>query len=1244
MDELSPEFLAAKARADAEFMAAKAKADKAFLLERASQDWYANQADIAASKFPKLVRGMDAEPKKPVPDLVSKLAAEAVKARGGTPIDILLQPSFKIPVRKKAAYQPPPMAVGLPEEAHPDQPAVDPTDVVEPLSRLKGVSKGVGEALAQPLQSARKGHGEAKYQAERAILTESGPSRFLADIGNIVMGVPKMAAALIEPLPKGTSQEDYGKELGKGVVEGALGGTLFTFSDPVTAFKASPLSTASTLLPVGKAFAEGAKAAGAAKYLAPVEKLAQKAHEAVPVGVRRVLGDQRAQETAFETGVAEELASAGKTTRAMEHAANVGAPRSPVPMAEGQPLEMVVEGRKDGGKHIVPVSRDWQREVAIPDLGSSELSAVVPLGDAGAGRLPQAAVVVTPARALELADELIAKAGASPTTRDVVARNILDFHKKNPQAPLPEVLAEPGVTVRPTTLAGQKERASYAALAEEDAVKRAGQTAAQRMAQELSPDIGGPVVFSRTADESKLRAGILDEARDVYDTGVVPLLTSKADKENLRLAMTRLAGEPAIDQKRLGKVLDEIDRMEPLAGTPAHATAGIAKSLATPATPPAGLLDKVSSWVKQSLTSQNPASAVNNFVSNFALQTARVGDPVSVTTRLVTAASDLAQWKLGKLDPAKAKAFEFWSRTGLLDSTLLGNDVAALSESGAVGNLFRLNWPVGKYKGFGVGGTLEAAYKFGDNLFKADEAVSSLNKYQRYSDMLKPGQTLDLAVSGNVVGRILGGSDVAELLAGGKVIRRVPKDEVLFRAAAKQAQDLFFDYGEVPEFAQWVRKAGPLSVASPFSTWFLKAIDIPGVKKGLGWRMLETPREIVGTTSATIHAEEAGRHLVTAAQRAATLNGLRNIMRDETRQDVREAVSFAPTQAKLAIVRTLADPSYLGIEKLGNWNFLGPTELLARVAIQGVGQVGQRMDALFSDPTIRKSEEAKVLREMQYLGDPKEYDRKLRELALSARTPDEVALVQHMAAAKDSAKKLTPQARAEMTRAAEFNRRLNTTGYATMDDALNLIQLGGTPVSAALDEFRKASEMGKTLQAGRVLSNVLGPMLLGGFGKNVVNVAARAAWQNVDKAPLWTKALADYKLNEDDALDQDDFLRVAIRKFTGMGWEKMAATKVTGNQIKDFAGKARAEWKSALGVTKADFADLERQIAKQVKFKNPESVRQLESQRDHLQRVLDIVDDEMGMFDENLRGLLDAVSTQKLPRTPPRQPTLPRYQ
>ncbi|CAB4162006.1 hypothetical protein UFOVP777_16 [uncultured Caudovirales phage] len=903
----------------------------------------------------------------------------------------------------------------------------------------------------------------------------------------------------------------------------------------------------------------------------------------------------------------------------------------------------------EAAKAKVQAALDEQQKVnALPytpeesheGVPAVHLRHVVDLGPkktADVGTVP--AMVMTEERATQLAQELVGKSDANPESVRIAKDYLLDYYAKHPNAPQPLAsstgpygIPKDFVTDIP---AGPADVAKYQAkLAEAEKGKAADRVAADISQRNIAKD-----------------AYAVDQAKALYadfvKNGAPAILPgTREDLNILNTAIASLVGSPGVDTGKAAQLIQHVNALKEHMGQ--HVSPGVFRVLNPAEKVAHPVMDKVMSWVKQSLTSQNPSSAINNFVANYALQTARVGDPFTVGARLLDAANDLRKRRAGTLDPAKAKAFDFWERTGLLDSTALGHDVEAVAGT-KLGNLNPIRNPL-----------LDKAYKMGDNIFKADEAVSSLNKYQSYVDSLGAGKTLDLEISPNVVARFTGGAAEAELLAGGRTLRKVPAQEALYRAAAQQAQNLFMDYSVVPEAAQWVRNAGPLSVASPFSTYFLKAVDIPGLKKGLGYRIMEGPRPIVGTTDMGIAVQEAKRSLVTSAQRAATINGMRNALRDETDPALREAVSYAPTQVKLALVRQMANPKYMSVEKLGNWNYLGATELLARVAVQGYGATKQMLDRTFKDKDTLQVEDMQhvyqdregkpstqdiprkyaekyfaedpdlqnLMFEARYAADPKEVEADIKE---HLRVKDAAGLSKATALmkAKQAVDAMSPSEKAELRRGGEFMRRLNTTGYASMDDALNLIQLGGTPLTQALDKLSEAAAMGKTLDTAGLVMNTFAPLLLGGFTKNVVQVGAAAAWRNgvEDARPFSGEHLTGDKTL--DALTRDDLLRFGIRKFTGVGWEALAADKIKGDDLRSFFGKAKQEWLGTLKARDQDIEDLRRRITSQKTLGNQQAVQDLQAELATRKHDAYVVDQEMRLFDDNLKLAMKAVAPTK---------------
>ena len=1167
-------------------------------------------------------------------------------------------------------------------------PSVQDVNLIE---RIRGGLEGIGEALSRPEETLRAGHAEAKFTTEMANETQSAPSRLVDSLGNIATSVPKMVGALVEPLPVGSSEFRYGKNIGQAFTEGATGGTAYVYTHPVESFKADPVGTLAELTPAGMALGgiakglthlkaserlagvlpEAVRAVGRVDVGRPLEALA----EAVPTRVRQVLRDFREQDTPYESGAAEELSRAGQTQFASE-ATLAGKDITAPEVASGPALRLQAQQATTMG---VPEGQSRKDVLAPMDPSGTahrfrdpEMAEVL---DTWISENP--AKVMTPERALAVADELIARTGTEAKSRDIVAKYILDHYTKNPQAPAPVAYTGMGTQKVSKLEPGPSDVQAYQRAHEQDL--RAEST--RKVAAEMAPEVPGAKHMSEGTTWGDAPELLESAARVAYEefkkTGVKPpMLANPHDAKQLALAVLRIASAERKPEKALA-LAHHLESMVPHQGV--VVSAGIAKQLALDTnTKVKGFLDKVADWTKQSLTSQGSVGAVNNFMSNFGHYTVNVGNPLTVVKRLATAVEELGQLERGTLPPQKARAYKYWVHSGLLDSTMLGHDVAAVGSSwfGTAGDTART------LLSFGFKKILDKGYKMGDNIFKAADASFHLDAYGDKLAKLEPGRRLELEMSPNVTAIFTSGSDKATLMAGGKKLREIPAEEALFRAAAVPAQHKFQDYSVGPEAIHMSRNASHgLSVVNAFSTYPIKTVDIPLVKKGLLYRMMEPPAPIKFTDSPAIIRDKIMDDMSSSIQRSLFINGMREVLKDETNAEARAAVAYSPSQPKAVLVRALADPNYLSVQKLGNWNFLNASELFSRVVTQAVGYgMGKWEDAtttpeertaasrkLVSEykalPALQRRadgsvvegsfaaanermegaveeygpskvaidpEVAAVLQEMQFVADPEAYIKKMAELRQSV-DPAADRTLKSMQDARASVAKMNREQRAELRRAHEFNTKMQTTGFATVDDALNLIQVSGTSITKALEEFREGSKIGQVIPFDRMVGNTILPLVMGGFGKNVVQSVATASW-NAGRTDPATRFFKDVKLDDDNDWTEESYLRYVVRKFTGVGWSKMALDRVTGSGVRSFFDKAEAEWLSGLGADDVSLKKLKADQRYQESLGNKDAADKLYAERTQKKMAARVVREEMRLYKDNLKDVLKTVSVGSLPR------------
>lgn len=117
-------------------------------------------------------------------------------------------------------------------------------------------------------------------------------------------------------------------------------------------------------------------------------------------------------------------------------------------------------------------------------------------------------------------------------------------------------------------------------------------------------------------------------------------------------------------------------------------------------------------------------------------------------------------------------------------------------------------------------------------------------------------------------------------------------DDAIAKGASKFATDFIFDYDRVPGLIQWQRRAPLVGAASPFSTFAYKALEIPGVKRGLPSAIMNATDGVVSNSS-KVNGALAGKAMGQWVKQNYIAAGARATAQDEDRKRM---MSFDPSR------------------------------------------------------------------------------------------------------------------------------------------------------------------------------------------------------------------------------------------------------------------------------------------------------------------------------------------------------------
>ncbi|MFH1833736.1 MAG: hypothetical protein ABH877_01820, partial [bacterium] len=580
---------------------------------------------------------------------------------------------------------------------------------------------------------------------------------------------------------------------------------------------------------------------------------------------------------------------------------------------------------------------------------------------------------------------------------------------------------------------------------------------------------------------------------------------------------------------------------------------------------------RVLSWMKANLTIMNPKTHVNNFVSNMGVQSLRRGKtPVGVTTDLFESGMTARKFFTGAaLDPTTEHFMRRFERDGLFQRTLVQGEI------GSLGGL-----PLDAQVRAAMGKT----YQWGDNIFKLDEALRYARGRADDMKVLRVGEHMDLDVGPSRTVRIIKQGDgyIAEnLMAGGRPTARsriVMDDrrmlDLLAKAGETSAERLFFDYSNVPNFIKALRASRAGGLVSPFLSWFWKAIDIPGLKKGLGYRII-SGTELPRTNSKALNARYAKDYAAVGVRRMAALNGMRAELLAMPDYAAREMFKSLPQDAAYTMIDFTTNPEYVGTQ---DWRFASPFEptmTLGRVML-GLGSAATGPDIEDLYPTDDKG-----------------------RVDFGLETVDPALRDDIRAARKLFVKNASGQ-------------------LWSMHDALSLAGVAGAPIIETIVEIKEANQRGRPYGVAGIMRSG-GRMLLGGLYAGAFDAVTGAV------SPESTASTRQYAVGFDtDATEP--LAEWMIRRTIGVGWRR---AHVRGQMVKYLQQQEQALQKSIMGSTTKALENLykERQNATNptVAAEIDTRILTMEETRD---RLAEIVRHEFGTARDNYDAVVEKLGRQ----------------
>jgi hypothetical protein len=518
-----------------------------------------------------------------------------------------------------------------------------------------------------------------------------------------------------------------------------------------------------------------------------------------------------------------------------------------------------------------------------------------------------------------------------------------------------------------------------------------------------------------------------------------------------------------------------------------------------------GWMHKANRWVKANLTARNIGTHLNNFSANILYQTMRLANPLTLVN-MARSGLKWSAWRHGfskamKLTDDDIRSFEALERTTKLDTTRVDAELGAVKRSGMGSEAYK-NLPH-KMQGAinlprrvvnAINRAMDRTYKWGDNIFKLEEYTRNWKRLGKQTKLLDDGQFFDVRTGAHARTRYTrrGGKYFEEgakrPLSGSRL------DDIRAKAAIQPALDIFFDYPDVPNLVTLIRGMPILSVASPFFVWQYKAMDIPGVKKGLLARLFEAGPSVV-TDSPAINAQmgaEALRNLFRVQSMLGTAHAL-STDPDLPPDMAKLMFSYRSNSLALEDMATKTNPMFVGRRTFEAINSFEPSMLGLTLFYTGEvnwGILGEGLDfddlyPMDGDPKMRKN--------------------------LTSLQRKRIKAMQH-----------------------RFLRYRSGRRGADIGDALELAGLGG---SALMDGYIEIVSPGLKFEWSKVGRAATSSFLGGLFGRtaDVFMGIAPSERQERDIAQ-WAKTIDRMSAAGELAAYEGEYLRSGIRHIMGMAW------------------------------------------------------------------------------------------------------------
>lgn len=583
-----------------------------------------------------------------------------------------------------------------------------------------------------------------------------------------------------------------------------------------------------------------------------------------------------------------------------------------------------------------------------------------------------------------------------------------------------------------------------------------------------------------------------------------------------------------------------------------------------------GLLGALGKNMRAGLTAGNLSAHINNFSSNTGIQGLRRGvTPLGVWRQLAQTKWLWEQYRQGKLasQPRLERLLRGIERSRIMDTDIVDAEFATMNDPSftQAGWRRKITEPLRK-----LNAAMLKAYKFGDSVFKVDEAVRNGQELWTRIDVLGDGKHLDLRTSPRrwVRVRKYGQHFTLEERGVGQAPGRalpIPVerlDQAVANAAGVPGTNLFFNMKDVPNWLLLLRAGHFGGFASPFLTWAWKSLDIPGLKRGLLTEVMTGDAGVyTPTNDPAIWALQARASAAVAVRRALVMNALRAEFLERDERALREVFRWLPSDVGLVLLDEGTNPGYVGFKDWNSANWAGSTEALFRLGTAAFVAANPDMTA-----------------DKLYGFDPETGD-----------WEDDADLAKYPAAHQEDVRK----------RRALWKKHHTGELWAPAD-AIQLAGLAGHPLIQLVADVNEAERRGRAVSGADIARNY-GVLLMGGLLHRVADVSISAA---DPYSPLSSRSFAI----EEDPEETEEHVRWAVRRITSLG----GRTREIERTGRDYFRRLKTAFRASLLKDKQN-----RLKAMERAEEDSESMDALSRQVDFLSGIIDDeIDDEQDHFDE----------------------------